>query len=117
VVSAYDENGTPIEDASRIRLRFDNLDQNLGQSELRPVYDPDLGTYTVEGSNLSTPGNWRIRMTIQRPGQFDLVTDFEAEIVPAPAPVQPAVDDSLPFLGRVIASSLTGLLLIGAGGF
>ncbi len=117
IVAPYDEASHPIEDASLIRLRFDNLDQNLGQSELRPVYDPDLEAYTVDGNNLSTPGNWRIRMTIQRPGKFDVVTDFEAEIMPAPAPVQPVMDDSLSFLGRVIAASLTGLLLIGAGGF
>ncbi|MCA9905383.1 MAG: copper chaperone PCu(A)C, partial [Anaerolineae bacterium] len=117
VVAPYDENGAPVDDASLIRLRFDNLDQNLGQSELRPVYDPDLDAYTVVGDNLSTPGNWRIQMTIQRPGKFDLVTDFEAAITQEPPPIQPVIDDSLPYLGRVLAAGLTGLLLVGPGGY
>lgn len=117
IITPYDEAGNPITDASLIRLRFDYLDQDLGRSELRPQYDPTLSAYVIAGNNFSTVGHWRIRMTIQRPQQFDVVTDFEIEITTPPPPIAPVVEDSLPYLARVIATSVTGLLLIGLGGF
>lgn len=117
IVTPFDVAGASITDASLIRLRFDNLDQNLGQSELRPVYDDGRRAYIVTGANLSTPGHWRIRMTIQRPGEFDTVADFEAEIHSAPPPPQPVVNDIIPRLNRVAAAGLTGIALLVVGGF
>lgn len=118
IVTPFDETGRPIEDASLIRLRFTNRDQNLGESELRPEYDPALGVYVAAGANLSTPGDWRIRMTIQRPGEFDTVVDFESAVSAAPPPPAPPVlEDTLPRLGRAIAAGLTGALLLVFGGF
>ena len=81
---------TPIADATLIRLRFQHTTENLGESELRMVHAGD-GIYTVTGANLSVPGTWRIRATIQRPGEFDTVIDFyptvgTATIALAPAP-------------------------------
>lgn len=70
----------PIDDASLIRLRFDSRSQNIGESELRPVHESD-GRYTITGSNLSLPGDWRIRISIQRPGKFDTVVDFTPHIL------------------------------------
>jgi len=113
-VTPFDQHGDPIDDATLVRLHFDNLDQSLGQTELRPTYDPEALAYTVTSNNLSTAGRWRIRMTVQRPGQADTVTDFEATIAPAPAQIENA---STPWIGRVIAASLTGFALLGVGGF
>lgn len=80
--------GDPITDASLIRMRFDRPD--LGQSELR--IEPAAGSgqqqggiYHITGANLSAPGEWRIRMTIARPDQYDTVIDFNLTI-PPPAP-------------------------------
>ncbi|GAB4516980.1 MAG: hypothetical protein OHK0046_23120 [Anaerolineae bacterium] len=93
MVDLLDEDtGTPIDDASLIRLRF--RQEALGESELRPVLTGD-GRYTVEGANLSTAGEWQIRMTVQRPGAFDTVMDFAPvvtlpEVVPV-APSQPGI--------------------------
>ncbi|MBC7870554.1 MAG: copper chaperone PCu(A)C, partial [Chitinophagaceae bacterium] len=115
-VSLYDLDGNQITDASRIRLRFNSLDQNIGQSELRPELQPD-GTYTISGANLSVPGNWRVRMTVARPGEFDNVIDFEPQVnlqLPPPAPV---IDDTIPAFNRVIAALLAGMGLVGGGGF
>ncbi len=118
IVTPFDESGIPIEDASLIRLRFTNRDQNLGESELRPTYDAASGVYVATGANLSTPGDWRIRMTIQRSGEFDTVVDFESEILAAPPPPAPPVlVDTLPVPGRAIAAGLTGVLLLAVGGF
>src|SRR5690606_12983797 len=74
IVTPFDEDGDVIQDASLIRLRFSNLDQNLGDSELRPTLD-ESGEYMATGANLSTPGRWRIRMTLARPGKFDTIAD------------------------------------------
>ncbi|MBK8022171.1 MAG: copper resistance protein CopC [Chloroflexi bacterium] len=85
-VELYDDTtGEPIADAMLIRLRLEHAVEPLGESELRPVHAED-GRYTVVGSNLSIPGEWRIRVSIQRPGQFDTVVDF-TPLIQSEAPV------------------------------
>jgi copper transport protein len=79
--------GEPVTDASLIRLRFDH--QDLGQSELRiePAANPDQqqgGLYRVTGANLSVPGEWRLRVTIARPDQYDTVVDFNPMLATSP---------------------------------
>ncbi|HXF64953.1 MAG TPA: copper resistance protein CopC [Caldilineaceae bacterium] len=123
--------GEPVDDASLIRLRFEHQTQNLGRSELRITggdTEGDGGVYTVRGANLSAPGDWQIRMTIQRPDQFDSVVDFTPHVELAPTPALPAVSTSpspapspvettptLPYRTEVMAA--TGLLAIGVGGY
>ena len=108
-VDLYDEAGSSvINDASLIRLRFENESDNSGQSELRPELQED-GRYTVSGANLSAEGDWQIRMTIQRPDEFDTVLDFEPSIS---LPEQPAIPDFDPApsqSNRGFALLITGL--------
>ncbi len=115
-VSLYDADGTTVEDASLIRLRFTHQRQNLGDSELRPASQGD-GIYRISGANLSIPGPWRIRMTVQRPDKFDTVVDFEIEAEAAPAPAMPVIDTSIPTMERSIASLLAGAALLAVGAF
>jgi copper transport protein len=115
-VTPYDAEGSPITDATLIRLRFTALDDNLGNSELRPEHVGD-GVYTVEGANLSQPGRWRIRMTVQQPNQFDQVVDFETTVtLPPSAPPPPIIDTTIPLEQRQVALALAGgaLVVIGA---
>lgn len=109
--------GKPITDASLIRLRFDNLDQKMGTSELRPVSLGD-GTYEIQGANLSVAGNWRIRITIQRPGKYDTVNDFEfnMELPPLP-PAAPPVQAQPSLSEREVALLAVGLAALALGGF
>lgn len=108
-VELYDETtGAPINDASLIRLRFEAETQNLGESELRPVFDGD-GYYVISGSNMSVPDTWRVRMMIQRPDEFDTVIDFEPTII-TPTQIQAPVTDLSPSL------DLRGLILVLTGG-
>ena len=110
------ETGEPINDASLIRLRFDNLDKSVGQSELRPTFD-DNGAYYVTGANLSTPGPWRLRVNVQRPGQFDIVIDFNVNVQLAPTAPVVNINSRPPLSAQIIVSLLTGVMLLGVGGF
>ncbi|NWF71224.1 MAG: copper chaperone PCu(A)C [Chloroflexi bacterium] len=115
-ITLYDTEGNPVIDASRIRLRFDHAEQAIGQSELRPELQAD-GSYAITGANLSIPGTWEIRMTVQRPGAFDTLMDFEATVDSAPPPITPVIDTSIPLTSQWTASLVTGLALLGVGGF
>lgn len=108
-VDLYDlVSGNQITDASLIRIRFDNDDPTVGESELR-IEALTGGRYTVSGANLSASGTWRVRLTIQRPNQFDSVVDFIPDIiVPAAeaAPFDPAPDSA----SRSTVLMLTGII-------
>ena len=114
-VSLYDTDGHAVTDASRIRLRFESMEQNLGESELRPELDDD-GFYSISGANLSIPGQWRIRMTVQRPQEFDAVLDFQPTLS-ASLPPPPPVESTLPVTERGLAAGLAGIGLLCVSGF
>ncbi|MCC6167027.1 MAG: copper resistance protein CopC [Caldilineaceae bacterium] len=109
--------GAPVSDASLIRLRFEDIATSMGTSELRITEGPE-GMYKVEGANLSAPGDWQIRMTIQRPDQYDTVVDFLPPVVlpPSPPPA-PAVEIETPRVYQSEAILATGLLLVMVGGY
>jgi len=111
----YNHEGEAIEDASRIRLRFENQDQNLGESELRPEHVGD-GVYKVRGANLSTPGDWRIRATVSRPDAFDTIADFTPTVEAASAAPVALADPNIVRASRVPVLMLTGFAIIIAGG-
>lgn len=113
---ANEETGELIDDASLIRLRFDNLDESVGQSELRPTL-ADNGAYYATGANISTPGEWRIRANIQRPGEFDTVIDFTLDATVAPPPPVINIDSRPPLSAQLLAALLTGIALLIVGGF
>jgi copper transport protein len=104
----------PVDDATLIRVRFDYLARNLGQSELRPTLTRD-GEYAADGANLSQPGDWRVRVTIQRPNQFDVVQDYTLTMELPPVP--PGLNTSAPIPGHTLAELLAGAALLIVGGF
>jgi hypothetical protein len=55
--------GQLVTDASLIRLRFESMERNLGQSELRPALTIE-DTYTVTGANLSIPADQVMRRIV-----------------------------------------------------
>lgn len=108
-----EDDGSPITDASLIRMRFEHQTQNLGESELqlRPEGEAAEGVYSIEGANLSAVGEWRMRMTVQRPDAFDAVADFNMMVIaPPPPPTIPVVEsDPLLPMRRFV------LLVVGFG--
>lgn len=111
-----DDTGKPIENASLLRLRFNQKTENLGESEIRPEHWQN-GIYIGSGSNLSIPGEWQLRLSIQRPNEFDVLTDFDLTVAPPPEPayVTDAIAPSLPY--RLPILLLTGFTAVGTGGF
>lgn len=116
VITPFDEAGNPIADASSVRLRFDNLDQNLGESELRPQLS-NQGDYRITGANLSIPGKWRIRLMLARPGKYDSVVDFNPSIELSPPAPSLDMMSGVPGSVRLTVAVLTGAVLLGIGGF
>ncbi len=113
-----DSNGEPINDVTLIRMRFESQTQNIGESELRPERIAE-GVYRVSGANLSAPGDWRIRVTIQRPNQYDTLVDFNPNVPDAPqtqTPV-PVPEPNTPMPNRVLVLLLTGIVALGVGGY
>ena len=117
VVTPFDDSSSRVSDATLVRLRFDNLDMPLGESELVLAYDPWLDAYTADASNLSTTGTWRVRATIQRPAQFDTVADFEVTLDSPPAFSYPVINQIIPDLQRVLLSGMAGIALFGVGSY
>ncbi len=116
-VRLTDLSGKTIEDATLIRLRFENQAENLGRSELNPIHQGD-GVYSVSGNNLSTPGDWQIRVNIQRPNVFDTVIDFNPQVsLPSALAAPPLPEPSAPLSHQGIALLLTGLAAAGLGGW
>lgn len=114
-VTLLDGGVEPILDASLIRARFDYRTRNLGQSELRPTLSSDDGVYTAAGANLSQPGEWRARVTVQRPGEFDIVTDFTLDMELPPVP--PGLNSGEPIPGHTRVELMAGVALLIVGGF
>jgi len=107
-------NGKPINDADRLRLRFDKADGS-GESELDiRGAQPKDGVYRVEGANLSSPGQWRVRLTVQRPQQYDMVVDFQPTV--SAAPVAQVLDPTPPLTERSFANALAGMAALACGG-
>jgi copper transport protein len=109
----YTDSNEPITDVSLIRMRFESLDEDIGESELHPEQQDD-GVYLASGANLGLPGAWRIRVTLQRPGQYDTVVDFPTYAQAAPSPnINPVPSREM----RVFFLIITGSFLALSGFF
>ncbi len=64
-------NGTAVENIKDVFLEFNNPAKNLG-----PIVDVmdkiESGKYTSTGSFLSQVGDWEIKITAQRTGEYDI---------------------------------------------
>ncbi len=100
-----------INDATLVRLQFTPKDVAIGKSQVRATFQ-GKGQYVVTGANLSLPGEWKIRVSVQRPNRYDDVVDFDVKVPPAPATT---TGGPLPLQGTVLV--LLGTLEAVTGGF
>jgi hypothetical protein len=78
-LNTYYTNGTSVENIKNVYLEFLNEKKDLG-----PLVDTmnktSNGNYSLTGSYISQDGNWQIKMTIQRIGQYDINENFNVVI-------------------------------------
>lgn len=78
-VSTHFTNGTAVENIRNIFLQFNNAEKGLG-----PIGDTmnktSSGNYALKGSYISQDGNWQVKMTVQRIGQYDINENFDVVI-------------------------------------
>lgn len=72
-------NGTAVENIRDVYLEFNNPSKNLG-----PIVDTmnklDIGKYSSTGSFLSQGGNWEIKITVQRIGEYDINQQIDINV-------------------------------------
>ena len=72
-------NGTAVENIKNVFLEFNNPEKNLG-----PLVDTmdkvESGNYSKSGSFISQDGNWQIKITVQRIGEYDINQQFDVQV-------------------------------------
>ena len=66
----------PIENVKNVIMQFTNLEQNIGPI-VASLEKEENGIYSTTGAYLSQEGEWNIKITIQRSGQYDLNHSFD----------------------------------------
>jgi methionine-rich copper-binding protein CopC len=74
-----DQSGTFPTNIRKAILAFSNQDADLGPI-VATLNKTTEGTFAAQGSYLSQPGSWDIKVTVQRSGAYDLNHTFEAMV-------------------------------------
>ena len=82
-VTLTNESGISPTNIKNVILLFSNQDAGIGPV-IANLNKTGEGEFAAQGSYLSQPGNWEVRVTAQRSGAYDLNHTFE---VPVKAPV------------------------------
>lgn len=73
------ENGTAVENIRNVFFEFNNPEKNLG-----PIAETmekiEAGIFSKSGSFISQEGNWQIKVTVQRIGEYDINQTFDVPI-------------------------------------
>lgn len=74
-----DENNKPLSNINNVIMQFTNQNQNIGPiiANLEKTGDED---YSITGAYLSQEGEWNVKITVQRTGQYDLNHSFDISI-------------------------------------
>jgi methionine-rich copper-binding protein CopC len=71
----------PIENVKNVIMQFTNLEHNIGPI-IANLEKEENGIYSITGAYLSQEGEWNIKITVQRSGEYDLNHSFNV-IVPS----------------------------------
>jgi methionine-rich copper-binding protein CopC len=80
-VTLKDEMGKPINNIKNVIMQFTNQEYNIGPI-IANLEKTNNGVYTTTGAYLSQEGQWNIKITIQRTGEYDLNHRFDI-VVPS----------------------------------
>ena len=76
-----DENNKPLSNVKNVIMQFNNQEQNIGPI-IANLNNTDNGVYNATGAYLSQEGEWNIKITVQRTGEYDLNHIFDI-VVPS----------------------------------
>jgi methionine-rich copper-binding protein CopC len=76
-----DENNKPLSNVKNVIMQFNNQEQNIGPI-IANLNNTDNGVYNTTGAYLSQEGEWNIKITVQRTGEYDLNHSFDI-VVPS----------------------------------
>ena len=72
-------NGTAVENIRNVFLEFNNPEKNLGP--IAEIMDKvGAGNYSKSGSFISQEGNWQIKITVQRIGEYDINQKLDIQV-------------------------------------
>ena len=72
-----EEIDTPIKNVKNVIMQFTNQDQNIGPIIANLKKTDEEAIYSTTGAYLSQEGQWNIKITVQRTGQYDLNHSFD----------------------------------------
>ena len=116
IVRLQDRFGTPIDDATDVRLRVSYLDADFGEEPV-PTVNIGGGEYELADSRMSIEGAYQAEILVQRPDAFDARAAFRFEIASAgvdggSAAIAPDAAKGRLYLGIVLG--LLGFLFLAA---
>ena len=76
-----DEIGKPVNTIKNVIMQFNNPEHNIGPI-IANLEKTENGVYNTNGAYLSQGGQWNIKITVQRTGQYDLNHSFDIVVPP-----------------------------------
>ncbi len=115
-----DRFGSPITNATDIRVRLSYLDEDLGETEVSAL-PAGVGEYNLSDRLIGIAGAWEAALVVQRPDAFDARTAFRFEAYGAggSSSITPPRDTAYVLLGAIFGA-LGFIFLVSAlrfGGF
>ncbi|MXX52989.1 MAG: c-type cytochrome [Dehalococcoidia bacterium] len=77
-VTLRDNFGSPITNATDVRMRLSYLDADLGETAVSAIPTGD-GEFTLTDQTIGIAGAWEVALVVQRPDAFDARTAFRFE--------------------------------------
>jgi methionine-rich copper-binding protein CopC len=78
-VTLTDQQGNPAKNITNVIMQFTNTESNIGPI-VANLDKKGEGQYTVTGGYLSQPGEWEIKVIVQRSGAYDLNYSFKETV-------------------------------------
>jgi methionine-rich copper-binding protein CopC len=78
-VTLKDEMSKPINNIKNVIMQFNNPEQNIGPI-IANLKKAENGVYNTTGAYLSQEGQWNVKITVQRSGQYDLNHNFNISV-------------------------------------
>ncbi len=78
-VTLTDQQGNPAKNIRNVIMQFTNTESNIGPI-VANLDKKGEGQYTVTGGYLSQPGEWEIKVIVQRSGTYDLNYSFKETV-------------------------------------